>query len=221
MTFRISKKYKNSDWLKLGVVDSNDKNWDNAIAIIKDRFDSRFFSHITLIEKNKFSGFLIMSIDCLIIETMMQFYLGVRDTEVSYRRNQIKAFEDFFEHSSHFNADFDTPDKRQEFYRQFRCGLLHQAEVKKKSLIKISQPLLTLVNNNASEGLIINRKKFHEKLLLEFNDYLEKLRNNQTNFKGESLRDKAILKMNIICRVLEKTVKLTTQFQFKLTTCFG
>lgn len=202
MAFRISKKYKSSDWLSLGIVDTNDKNWDKAADIIKDRFDSRFFSHITLIEKKEFSGFLIMSIDCLIIETLMQFYLGVSDTEEAYPRNQMKAFEDFFEHSSHFSADFDTPDKRREFYRQFRCGLLHQAEVKKKSLIKISQPdLLTLVNNNPSEGLIINRKKFHEKLLLEFNDYLEKLKNNQTNFKGENIRDKAILKMNIICRV--------------------
>lgn len=201
MTFRISKKYKNSDWLRLGLVDSIDKNWDNAIDIIKDRFDSRFFSHIAIIEKKEFSGFLIMSVDCLIIETMMQFYLGVRDTEVSYRGNQIMAFEDFLEYSPHFSADFDTPNKRQEFYKQFRCGLLHQAEIKKKSLIKISPPeLLTLVNNNASEGLIINRKKFHEKLLLEFNDYLEKLKTNQNNFKGESLREKAILKMNIICR---------------------
>lgn len=202
MTFKISKKYNSSDWSTLGLVINDDKNWDKAAEIIKDRFDSRFFNHISLIEKKEFSGFLIMSIDCLIIETLMQFYLGVSDTETSYPRNQMKAFEDFFEYSPHYNSDFDTPDKRQEFYRQFRCGLLHQAEVKKKSLIKIRQPdLLTLVNNNSSEGLIINRKKFHEQLLLEFNDYLEKLKNNQTNFKGENLRDKAILKMNIICRV--------------------
>lgn len=199
---KISKKYNSNNWSVLGLTANDDKNWNEATDIIKDRFDSRFFNHIALIEKKEFSGFLIMSIDCLIIETLMQFYLGVSDTEASYPRNQMKAFEDFLEYSPYFSSDFDTLEKRQEFYRQFRCGLLHQAEVKKKSLIKISQPdLLALVNNNASKGLIINRKKFHEKLLLEFNDYLEKLRNNQTNFKGESLRDKAILKMNIICRV--------------------
>ena len=203
MTFKISKKYDRTDWSRLGLVSVSDNNWNEATEIINDRFKSRFFNHIDMIKNDKTSGFLVMSIDCLIIETLMQFYLGVEDTVTSYPGKQAKAFKDFFKHSTHFNGEFDTDIKRHEFYKQFRCGLLHQAEVKNKSLIKIKRKsLLELVNDaNVSEGLIIDREKFHQKLVLEFNDYLEKLSSNQNNFNGESLRDKAILKMNIICRL--------------------
>lgn len=201
MTFKISKKYKNDNWNNLNLVEDSSENWVNGIAIIKDRFESRFFNQIKKIEKDVFSGFIIMSIDCLLIESLMQFYLGVDNTEINYRGNQWKAFKDFFQNSEHFKNEFRTNEICQTFYKQFRCGLLHQAQTKEKSLIKINQKeLLTLVNPTIpNQGLIIDRKEFHNRLKLEFDEYIRKLTENENNFMGENLRMKAILKMNLIC----------------------
>lgn len=96
MPFKISKKYYNTNWTDLGLIDENGDNWTNAIKIIEDRFQSRFFNQIDKIKDDEFSGFLIISIDCLLIETLMQFYLGVDNTEIYYRGRHWKAFKDFF-----------------------------------------------------------------------------------------------------------------------------
>jgi len=201
MTFKISKKYTNKDWTDLGLVDQNNGNWTSAIKIIKDRFDSRFFNQIDNIKHDEFSGFVVMSIDCLLIETLMQFYLGAESTETNYRREHWKAFNDFFKQSSHYKTDFNTNRIRKIFYQQFGCGLLHQAQTKQKSRIKICQAeFLTYADDkNLENGLIIDRAEFHRKLKLEFDDYIQKLNDNENNFKGENLRIKAIDKMNLIC----------------------
>lgn len=201
MPFAISSKYQNTHWTVLNLTDDRSLKWTVGIDIIKDRFESRFLKHINLIKDDEFSGFLIMSIDCLLIETLMQFYLGVDNTDINYSGNHWKSFKDFFKQSKHFNTDFKTNKLCRTFYQHFRCGLLHQAQTKQKSLIKICQAnILTLVDTkDISKGLVIDRKQFHYKLELEFNDYLQKLSDNENNFEGQNLRDKAIEKMKIIC----------------------
>lgn len=202
MPFKISEKYQNTDWKSLNLLDDNNVNWTDGISIIKDRFFSRFFSQIEKIKDDEFSGFVVMSIDCLLIETLMQFYLGVDNTEVNYKSEQWKVFKDFFKNSTYFKADFKTNKICKTFYQQFRCGLLHQAQTKEKSLIKICQTnLLTLADTkNVKVGLIIDRTQFHNSLFSEFNEYIQKLTDNKNNFAGENLRIKAILKMDLICK---------------------
>jgi hypothetical protein len=204
MPFKISKNYYNKNWIDLGLIDENNNTWSEGIFMLEDRFNSRFFSQIDKIIDDEFSGFVVMSIDCLLIETLMQFYLGIDNTEDHYRRNNWKVFRDFFIQSRHFNATFKNDEICQTFYKQFRCGLLHQAQTKQKSLIKVCQSdLLSFVDTtNVIAGLIIDRTQFHKKLVLEFKEYIEKLKTNQTNFKGENLRLKAIAKMSLICKEL-------------------
>lgn len=201
MTYKISKKYTNKDWFDLRLVDQNSDNWTSAIEIIKDRFESRFFNQIDKIKHDEFSGFVIMSIDCLLIETLMQFYLGAESTETNYKREHWRAFKDFFKNSRHFNSDFKTNKICKVFYKQFRCGLLHQAQTKEKSRIKVCQKeFLTYADKtNLENGLIIDRGMFHEKLESEFHDYIQRLRDNENNFKSDNLRTKAIYKMDLIC----------------------
>jgi len=201
MPFKISENFLNTYWISLNLIDDNSDNWTNGISVIKDRFESRFFNQIDKIKDDEFSGFVVMSVDCLLIETLMQFYLGVDNTEINYRGNQWKAFKDFLKNSSHFNSDFKTNKICETFYKQFRCGLLHQAQTKEKSLIKICQTdFLALADtNNPEVGLIIDRTQFHNKLVSEFNEYIQKLTNNENNFLGDNLRIKAIDKMKIIC----------------------
>lgn len=76
----------------------------------------------------------------------------------------LESIKDFCRNSEHFTVEFKTDDEIDEiwktFYDHFRCGLLHQAQTKYKSLIKISQQnFLELSNkNDIKEGLIIDRK---------------------------------------------------------------
>lgn len=201
MPFKISKKYLNTDWNSLALINDVDGDWSKGVQIIKDRFDSRFFIHLNRIAYDEFSGFLVMSIDCLLIESLMQFYLGVDNTEINYAGNQWKAFGDFFKHSPQFNTDFTTNTISKTFYKHFRCGLLHQAQTKEKSLIKISQPaFLSFIDaSDVTAGMIVDRNQFHSKLVQEFNEYILRLTNNENNFKGNNLRMKAIAKMDLIC----------------------
>lgn len=202
MSFSISEKYSNSDWNKLNLIDENSPNWNKGIDIIRDRFESRFFNHINLIENNEFSGFLVMSIDCLLIETFMQFYLGIENTEEIYKGYQWKSFRDFFRNSLYFKNDFKTDKICHIFYKHFRCGLLHQAQTKQESLIRICKEEMLSFSNpiDIEKGLIIDRRQFHESIVSEFNEYLQKLANNENNFKNENLRQKAIMKMRMICK---------------------
>jgi hypothetical protein len=201
MAFKISEKFTNENWNELALTDDNSPEWATGIAIINDRFNSRFFNQIDKIKSNEFSGFAVLALDCLLIETLMQFYLGADNTEINYRRKQWKAFNDFFRHSKYFKTEFNTDLIRKTFYDHFRCGLLHQAQTKEKSLIRIFEPSVVSIfdTTDISKGLIIDRDLFHNKLTLEFNGYIKGLEDNENNFKSQNLRIKAISKMNVIC----------------------
>lgn len=199
---KISANYTNFNWLNLELKNENSNKWEDGIRIIEDRFNSRFFKQIEKIQDNEFSGFIIMSIDCLLIETLLQFYLGVKNTETFYKGKQREAFRDFFRNSKHFKNDFITDEICFIFHNHFRNGLLHQAQTKGKSLIRICEnKTLQLVDElNCKNGLIVDREKFHQKLYHEFQDYIQGLKDNKNNFKNENLRTKAINKMEFICR---------------------
>lgn len=78
MTKKISPKHLSNEW-NTDLADVNSPTWTSAIEIIRTRFESRYFSPIKqLLNSNdktvKYNcGFLIMSIDSLLIETLNQF----------------------------------------------------------------------------------------------------------------------------------------------------
>lgn len=197
----ISAKYTASYWLSLKLLDENSVRWEDGIKVLEDRFNSRFFNKIDKIKDDEFSGFIIISIDCLLIETLMQFYLGAANTKKYYNDSQKKAFRDFFRNSINFNEEFIDDKICYTFYDHFRNGLLHQAQTKGKSLIQYGnkRTVHLIDESNAQKGIVIDRKKFHESIHKEFQDYLQKLKDNNSNFKNENLRLNAIKKMKFIC----------------------
>jgi hypothetical protein len=217
MSKKISSRHYSSQWTS-DLADRHSPNWSLGIEIIEDRFKKRFFNPIkTLIENDTKeirvnSGFLIMSIDCLIIETLNQFYLGLKTTtekyywrnnpDPNYRKNW-QAFRDFFKHS-HFFPDFkDNDDLTELFFKEIRCGLLHQAESKVNSLINIknSKVIEPLQLGDYSQGIVINRNLFHEALEREFDKYIADLENpDSKNIFGDFLREKCNEKMEALCQ---------------------
>lgn len=188
----ISPKYRVSDWI--GARDKED--WDEMIDMFHDRIESRYFKPVRLIASNKeigeFSGFSILAIDCLIIETLSQFYLGHDETQGEHR----KSFWVFFKGSDRFKGSFSR-NIAFIFYSHFRCGILHQAQTKLKSVVRIDQEeMIKPVGKKIAEGLIVDRVKFHSALEGEVSDYKNRLR-----MGDEELRANFIRKMNLICGI--------------------
>jgi hypothetical protein len=141
---------------------------------------------------------VIIAIDCLVIETLVQFRNGEDETP---RRRSQKAFWQFFSGSDFFKHAFDTEVKSNTFYQHFRCGILHQAQTKKRSLVHYDAPEMVqlVAPGDLEEGLTIDRELFHQALVDEINSYAQRLRSPQ-NADDKYLRKRFIKKMNFIVR---------------------
>lgn len=182
----ISPKYRVADWTALDL--SKDSDWRKATAIIADRMDGRFFKMVKLIQKEDFSGFAVLALDCLLIESLQQFRMGVDTTPKWKATEYFAAFLTSYGFRNHFTLDTAT-----KFYTQFRCGILHQAEIKLSSKVLRYGPLVMETSDN--NGLVVNRKRFHAELRRAFAQYLREL------IAGDQvLRKNAETKMKFICR---------------------
>ncbi|PZR20504.1 MAG: hypothetical protein DI539_10660 [Flavobacterium psychrophilum] len=217
---KISPKYYQSDWRALDLTKNNKNDWSKAIDIFKDRIEGRYLKQIEALDTNAdkdirfYSGFAIMSLTCLLIETLEQFWTGnpqtSRKSKTSIKKklnlwnkifkkdqstisNDALAFYNFFQRSDKFRSFFDTHEKANVFYTKIRCGLLHQGQTKGKSLIHIrsSEPMLCWLNNsNIEEGVSINRREFVKEVGEVYKKYIETLEKSDLNFKRKTLEKK-------------------------------
>lgn len=182
----ISPQYTVQHWRALNF--SREEDWQKAVDIFEDRIRGRFLTMIDHIQHELFAGFAVMALDCLLIETLQQFYEGVHETS-GQPRDYFKRFLTQTPFEEHFD------EKMAEcFYTHIRCGILHQAEIKGSSRIRIDTPDLVRWADDR-QGLVINRKKFHRKLAEVFANYVAQLR-DPTN---QGLRAKFRDKMDAIC----------------------
>jgi hypothetical protein len=188
---RISPKYSVDDWKYLSFV--NETDWREAVEIFRDRFESRFLDFIKRVVLYEYSGFAILAIDCLLIETLQQFFLGIDETPP---RRSKSFFIQFLTNTS-FSNYFDD-EKASRFYDCIRCGILHQGEIKSNSRILIdkSTPLVALPPEG--DGIIINRRLFHNELLKVYKQYVDDLLTGNGN---NELRINFRRKMNYVCRI--------------------
>lgn len=184
---RISPRFTVGDWKALNLTKSSD--WQKAVRILQDRLNARFFDAVEVIDRQDFSGFAVLALDCLLIETLQQFKEGVDQTA---RRKGEEYFINFLT-TGPFSAYFTTASASK-FYEHFRCGILHQAEIKETSKVWRVGPLVAPTPDG--KGLIINRKLFHSVLRKAFAAYLRNLRN-----RGDAaLCQNFVHKMGYICR---------------------
>ncbi len=127
-------------------------NWETAIEIFEDRIKYRYLDAIGILQKDDNThyqdhnqrrfGFAMMALDCLLIETLAQFYDGLKDSDEAKKLLGLKN-SDFYvkfltEKSFVLKSAFDRL-KALAFYRSIRCGILHQAETKEDSNNSISR----------------------------------------------------------------------------------
>lgn len=189
-TLRISPLYKADAWRRLDKTKQED--WTTAVAIVRDRLHGRFLKFADQCLPDVWSGFVVLSIDCLLVETIQQFKEGETrdwsDSERSFKR---------FLAGPRFSASFVPPETRRRFYLDIRCGLLHQAEAKKKWLVR--RKVGTMLKTVARDEYIIDVEIFHAAVKDSLEDYLAEILKPE----NADLREKLWTKMDHICNIRE------------------
>lgn len=159
----LSPSYKKDDFHALQLaVNSSGETWQKAVDIFADRIEGRFLSQIQVLSDdiNK-NGFSIMALNCLLIETILQFEIG-RNNTPTYNRTQYSGFL-----LKSFPAIFSTNDSAECFYRDIRCGILHSAQTKGKSKLTCDNSYIV---RYAEGGIAVSVKRFSTTLY----DYYER-----------------------------------------------
>jgi hypothetical protein len=188
---RISPKYSAPDWQALDPTNPDD--WRSACEIVKDRLVGRFLQYASDCLKSPNSGFVVLAIDSLLLETIQQFREGVIDG-----RGQSKRLVREFLKGQHFQPEFED-SARLAYYEDIRCGLLHQAEAKRMWLIRRDQDALLAPFPNG-DGYIIDVQIFHKRLSMSLDDYLQDIQTHTNH----DLRKNLWHKMNDICNVRQQ-----------------
>jgi hypothetical protein len=159
---RISPKYSSSDWNALTVDEPS--HWPRAVDIVRDRLEGRFLRFVNSWLSDPFSGFIVLSIDSLLAETIQQFRSGETDGHGKSEK-YIKQFLS----GARFQPDFDA-HARKRFYLDIRCGLLHQAEAKEMWLVRRGQKKM-LQKLTSGKGYVIDVLRFHDAVCQSLEDY--------------------------------------------------
>ena len=185
----IAPKYTSDDWNTLNL-DNMESDWQKAIDIFHARLYGRYIEPIdVLIEaekdqkpQDKKFGFTILAIDLLLMETLQAFKEGLIDTS----NNSKATFKNFLKDSIYFSEFFPDDSSRDKFYKEFRCGILHQAEVQGSTLVWSLGELYEC----ADDISIINRTEVHENLKKDLDDYINLLRDPEQKEPRKLFRKK-------------------------------
>lgn len=140
-----------------------------AGRFIVERFDERYFRPIE--DSSAKHGFAVLAVACLVIETLESFYQGRPDT----KNASTQMFRDFLAR--------DTPLKvlagrNDWFYKDIRCGLLHQSESRGGWRILRSGPLLDV------QARALNATAILRTLKKEVGEYAEKIQTEELLWKN-------------------------------------
>ena len=186
----------NDEYKKLNLNDNDSSDWKTAIAIFKARISSRYLEPVDLLVRDDENrspidrryGFSILGIDCLLIETLQSFREGLTDTKGKSK----KMFVDFLTQRPNFKKHF-TKEDAEKFYKDIRCGILHQAEIMGDTLLWS----VGMVKGEKADGTpYINRTKIHELVKDEVELYCGELENKDNLI----LRNNFKKKMDFIAR---------------------
>ena len=183
------------DWHQLKLDNPDNPDWKTATNILDCRIKEHYLEPVNFLIQSeekippierKF-GFTILAIDCFLVETLGAFKKGLEKTDFK----STATFSEFLAESIEFN-EYLNLKLAERFFYDFRCGILHQAEVAGNSKVWSIGPLI----QNLRTHLIVNRNEFHHRLSKAFNRYIEEL----TNPLNIELRANFRKKMDFIAR---------------------
>jgi hypothetical protein len=153
---------------------------------IVERFHERYFE--PTVDAPTRHGFTLMAIGCLVIEALECFYEGEADSD-----GKSKAmFGRFFERPTGLEV---FGGGKNWFYKQIRCGILHQAETTGGWRILRSGPLLDEAQR------VINARRFIDLLRAAVADHARQLeKTNDDDVLWKNFRKK----MDAVCKNCER-----------------
>lgn len=195
IAMQIAPNFEAARWKELALDDAASADWEVAISVLDRRIRERYIAPADFLvtaekEISAFErrfGFAVLAIDCLLVETLGAFLEGLEDTT----NRSKETFCKFLTSRPQFSGVF-SKTLAERFYKEFRCGVLHQAEVGGSSKVWSIGPLIRTERNS----IIVNRNEFHNRLKAEFAAYLAELRNPLNT----QLRSNFRKKMNFIAR---------------------
>lgn len=153
------------------LLNAGDASRAGLADFVYERLTERYIlpqQHVPAAYKN---GFSMIANCCLLIETYQCFRQGLNDTVRSGEGKRV--FGEFFDTEPHFVA---LKGLGHAFYREVRCGILHQGETKKGW--SISRKSSTLYNPAQKE---INANIFLKRMHETLSDYRSELKREAWN----------------------------------------
>lgn len=164
-------------------INSDEKSWRLAVDIFKSRIEKRFLDKIDILleQCDNEDAFAVMSLNCLLIETLAQFYEGKKDFNGCSKKY----------YTSFIRRNFDCGENiAEKFYTNVRCGILHSAQTVGRVVLCMSDEKIFSYNN---DYLCVDVKRFTVKLKEIYIAYCRDLLDNKPN-----IRTNFIKKMNYI-----------------------
>jgi len=175
--------------------DYDEKSWKPLIDFFWNRYNKRYFLPIkalqdhTDFEIRNNCGFLVASIDCILIETLEQYYTG-QDESLGKLHD---PFYSFFKRSKAFKGAIENDQDAGKFAGLVRSGLLHQSKTKKASVInkKNSTPIIGWIDpSDKNKGFEINRDLFHSNVHEEYKNLIKNLKSSNNVDLREKFKSK-------------------------------
>lgn len=144
--------------------DQNDAGRAQVAEFFYNRMVERYINPVKALDCDEKNGFSIMAVSCLLIETYETFRQGWSSSE----KQSKAAFCYFFDREDLFAA---FRGHAQDFYKNVRCGILHQGEtgggwrITRKSELPLFDGART-----------VNATKFHSQLQQVISNYRDALK---------------------------------------------
>jgi len=190
----IAKGVTAKEYLNLDLSKNQSPDWDKAFEYFRLRMTERFVEPADklidfekeIYPSQKKYGFAVLAIDYLLSETIQSFYEGVTDSTGQSRR----LFTTFLKERDSFKKFFIDDKQANDFYFNFRCGILHQAQTSADTKVHAVGSLIS----REGKFVIVNREIYHQKIKEELEIYIAKLKKRDE----PSLMTKFKIKMDYI-----------------------
>jgi len=200
----IAENFMDEDWdaleKKLRADFGNDELWNKALDVFESRLNDRYIKPAEEVQNNlsvKGEGFSITAILCSLIEALETFYEGKcykfenpRTNNEYGNGNSKSLFVNFLSSKHPFSNTFNAV-LAEDFFKNVRCALLHEAMTRNGWTIRIDTDVLVEQKGN---GKTLNRFFFLDNLKSYIKGYRVEVLGNKER------KNAFIRKMNCICK---------------------
>jgi len=157
------------------------EDWDRAITIVEDRIRGRWFDAADRLLEAPHSGFAIIVLDCIVLESLW----GFRNGKSVPRHGERQIYRDVLTGPC-FGWSVTLADDFREFVRN---GLMHDAETRRGWLVEKTVPHSVVPKKKKDGHYVLNRTMFHQALSQTFEDWISELRSGDLTLR-KNMRDR-------------------------------